>query len=331
MSNITPRIRSLIGRNQHNRNRHPLCLVKEKIFNYFGSDYDTFDSINPVVTIEDNFDKLLIAKTHPSRRETEAFYEDEFNMLRTHTTAHQNFLLNQGLNKFLVAGDVYRKDHVDRWHQPVFHQLEGVCMGTGENMLEHMDGLVHKLFPKHDYRRVDSHYPFTEPSYEYEIKCDDVWIEIMGCGIVQPRIMESCGRTDTGWAFGMGLERLAMLMFNINDIRWFWNEDESFLSTFRKEEPEWVPCERPCYRHDIFMTVNQGFCHSELCMFCWEQAGHLLEEVKMLAQNSGLTNSRKYRLKYSAVDRMLTQEEVNDIHNKVLSGMGKALDVEIKE
>ena len=125
-SNITPSIQAKIGRNLHNQKNHPLEIIKSKIYEFFSEDFGKFDDFNPIVNIEDNFDKLLIEKDHPSRGMSDTYYVDENKVLRTHTSAHQNELMESGHRKFLVTGDVYRKDEIDSSHYPVFHQMEGV-------------------------------------------------------------------------------------------------------------------------------------------------------------------------------------------------------------
>jgi len=134
-TNVTPKILSLVGKNLHLQEKHPLGLLKNRIVNHFYSEYigrtgnptfSVFDRLNPVVTIDQNFDSLLIPKNHQSRTKSDCYYVNEGHLLRAHTTAHQAELLKSGLDSFLMVGDVYRRDEIDSSHYPVFHQLDAV-------------------------------------------------------------------------------------------------------------------------------------------------------------------------------------------------------------
>lgn len=139
MTNIRPSLVPKIGKNLHNMHNHPLNLLKTRIANFFYKNYlnrhrnplfSVYDSLNPVVTLEQNFDSLLVPKDHVSRKKSDSFYLNSQYMLRAHTSAHQSDLIRSGLNAFLVFGDVYRRDTIDSSHYPVFHQAEGVRMFT---------------------------------------------------------------------------------------------------------------------------------------------------------------------------------------------------------
>ncbi len=238
--NIPAKILDKVGLKLHNQKNHPLEIIKTYIYEYFGEDYLKFDELSEVVTTRDNFDDLLIKEDHPCRSKSDTYYFSDNVLLRTQTSAHQNQLLRKGCTKFLVSGDVYRKDEIDRAHYPIFHQMEGLCLveeDVEENLKEILIGLINHLFPGCEYRINDDYFPFTHPSFEIEIKYNDKWLEILGCGIIQPKILENCGlKNRKGWAFGLGLERLAMILFNIPDIRYFWSNDAKFLDQFKTGE-----------------------------------------------------------------------------------------------
>ena len=150
-------------------------IIKDKIYEYFGESFEKFDSFEPKVNVVENFDKLLIQKEHPARSLSDTYYFDENTCLRTHTSAHQNELLSKGCEKFLVTGDVYRKDEIDSSHYPVFHQMEGVCIvEDNENVQEEFKnkliGLVDYLFPGCEYRFNDDYFPFTETSLDFRFR-----------------------------------------------------------------------------------------------------------------------------------------------------------------
>lgn len=135
VSNITPGIEQHIGANLHLQPNHPLCIIKQRIVDFFNTQYTTtsstplfkvYDNKHPKVSVQANFDDLLIPVNHVSRRVTDTFYYDNTTVLRTHTSAHQTEFLRAGNTHFLVVGDCYRRDEIDASHYPVFHQMEGV-------------------------------------------------------------------------------------------------------------------------------------------------------------------------------------------------------------
>ena len=133
-TNITPSIIQKIGRNLHKEKYHPLGLIKLRIQQFFYSSFvkrgnpifSVYDNLNPCVTVEQNYDNLLVPLDHPSRKPSDCYYLNSENMLRAHMTAHQRDLISAGLDSFLMVGDVYRRDQIDATHYPVFHQLDGV-------------------------------------------------------------------------------------------------------------------------------------------------------------------------------------------------------------
>lgn len=138
-TNATPTILSKVGRNLHHVKNHPLKILKDKIHEYMyarerrhgnGPLFTMVDNIPPVVTVEQNFDSLLVPKNHISRSKNDNYYINNSYMLRAHTSAHQVDLMRTGLDAFLVSGDVYRRDEIDKNHYPVFHQMEGVRLFT---------------------------------------------------------------------------------------------------------------------------------------------------------------------------------------------------------
>lgn len=297
---ITPRIQSYMSRSIYMQKDHPLSILRQEIIAYFYKTFvngrgnplfSVFENLNPVVTIQQNFDDLLIPEDHVSRRKADSYYLNKDHMLRAHTTAHQVDLLKSGLNNFLVVGEVYRRDEINATHFPVFHQLDAVrtihrdklfpdrddlhifepsydpnhveqCIDVNVDtklidlykqpchtieavkLIEHefktvLVGLAQHLFGKDvEYRWVDAYFPFTHPSWELEILHDGKWMEVMGSGIIRNEILARSGMHNTiGWAFGLGLERLAMRLFQIPDIRLFWSNDSGFLCQFNENTP----------------------------------------------------------------------------------------------
>lgn len=153
MTNITQNILSKLGRNLHLGKNHPLSILRAKIQDHVYADYRTrwggpmftmVDYLSPVVTVEQNFDSLLVPKDHVSRAKNENYYLNSEYLLRAHTSAHQRDLIKTGLDAFLVTGDVYRRDEIDMCHYPVFHQMEGVRLFS-----------QHELFAQYEVRGLD--------------------------------------------------------------------------------------------------------------------------------------------------------------------------------
>jgi phenylalanyl-tRNA synthetase alpha chain len=179
--------------------------------------FKVFDQLPPFASVKRNFDDLLVPADHVSRRRTDTYYANgSETVLRTHTSAHQSELLDAGHNAFLVVGDVYRRDEIDASHYPVFHQMEGVRVWTPEELksqlgsdatpdsaivkefvvqdLKHqIDGLVKVLFGDAERRWVDAYFPFTDPSFELEVRYQDKWLEVLGSGMIQNRILANAG------------------------------------------------------------------------------------------------------------------------------------------
>lgn len=164
-TNLTPKIQSLVGRNLHRQEYHPLCLIKQRIVDFIYKKFPSrtksplftvLDNISPVVTVEQNFDSLLVPKDHPSRKKSDCYYINKSLLLRAHTSAHQAELIRSGLNNFLVAGDVYRRDEIDKTHYPVFHQVEGVQLcGLHDVFTDENTASQLRLFEKNFTERTD--------------------------------------------------------------------------------------------------------------------------------------------------------------------------------
>ena len=189
-----------------------------------------------------NFDMLNIKKSHPARQMHDTFYVENKNyVLRTHTSPVQihAMLNNDPPFSFISSGKVYRKDD-DATHLPMFHQIEGIYIDKNVDF-SMLKGLIYKIiediFPNaKDIRFRPSYFPFTEPSAEVDIKDENgKWLEILGCGIVNPVVLSNCNIDNeqfSGVAFGLGIERIAMLKYGVADIRDFYKSNLDFLTQF---------------------------------------------------------------------------------------------------
>jgi phenylalanyl-tRNA synthetase alpha chain len=196
-----------------------------------------------IETEEFNFDMLNIKKSHPARQMHDTFYvEKKKNVLRTHTSPVQirSMLNSKPPIAFTSAGKVYRKDD-DATHLPMFHQVEGIYVDenvTFANLKDLIHQILHELFGDNvQIRFRPSYFPFTEPSAEVDILSDSgKWLEILGCGVVNPVVLENCNIDSnkySGLAFGLGVERIAMLKYGVNDIREFYKSNLDFLAQFK--------------------------------------------------------------------------------------------------
>ena len=235
--------------------KHPMYNVLDQIKDIFiGMGFEILDGPE-VEKAEYNFTKLNIDEGHPSREWTDTFYfkDDSSILLRTQTSPMQiHAMETKTLPIRIVApGRVYRKDEVDATHSPMFHQIEGMVIDKGVTMADlkaTLNLVVEKIYGKGTVTRFrPHHFPFTEPSCELDIQCHkcggkgcptckgEGWIEVLGAGMVHPKVLAGCGIDPdvySGWAFGMGLERLAMGEYKITDLRLIFENDVRFLEQF---------------------------------------------------------------------------------------------------
>ncbi|MGI6113525.1 MAG: phenylalanine--tRNA ligase subunit alpha [Mahellales bacterium] len=233
--------------------KHPLTLVLDEIKDIFiGMGFEIAEG--PEVEYDYyNFEALNIPKDHPSRDTQDTFYIDENILLRTQTSPVQIRTMekNRPPIKIIVPGRVYRSDEVDATHSPVFHQIEGLVVDRGitmGNLKGVLDIFARKLYGDNAKTKFrPHHFPFTEPSAEVDVTCvvcggkgcrvcsDTGWIEILGAGMVHPKVLSICGidpEEYSGFAFGMGLDRIAMLKYGIDDVRLLFDNDIRFLQQF---------------------------------------------------------------------------------------------------
>ncbi|GMT11760.1 hypothetical protein PFISCL1PPCAC_3057, partial [Pristionchus fissidentatus] len=378
--NLSPAVIKLMERRllqEHN----PLALLKQRIVNHMHKTYRKPGGRSPtfavceteprVVSTFDNFDSLLTPADHVSRRPSDTYYVNGEQCLRAHTSAHQHKLLRQGLDNFLVVGDVYRRDEVDATHYPCFHQMEAVRLYSADELYQTRAGedlpvfetvpdaerkkekqerhtedavkaleirlkstledLSDALFgPECEKRWVDAYFPFTHPSYELEVKYEGKWLEVLGCGIMEQKLLESAGVTDkVGWAFGIGLERIAMVLYGVPDIRLFWSRDSGFLSQFEGKLPEDDVKYRAISAHpqvlfDISFWLPAGVefddMKADVCDVIRTSGGELIEQVKLTDEFVNAKKGRKsqtYRIVYRSNEKALAKEEVNAVHKAI--------------
>ncbi|XP_034679142.1 phenylalanine--tRNA ligase, chloroplastic/mitochondrial-like isoform X2 [Vitis riparia] len=353
-NNVPDAIFLKLGMQLHRRDQHPIGILKNAIYDYFNANYsnkfDKLDDLCPIVSTKENFDDVLVPPDHVSRSYNDTYYIDSQTVLRCHTSAHQAELLRRGHTHFLVTGDVYCRDFIDSTHYPVFHQMEGVRVffpgdwetsgmdGTSyaaEDLKKCLDGLAQHLFGNVEMHWIDTYFPFTNPLFELEIYCQEKWLEVLGCGVTEQEILQKSGKTgNVAWAFGLGLERLAMVLFGIPDIRFFWSTDERLTSQFSKDQlgVKFKPFSKypPCYK-DMSFWINESFTENNLCEVVRGVAGDLVQEVQLIdnfTNKKGMT-SQCYQIAYRSMERSLT-DEINELQWNVREQVQSKLKVVLR-
>jgi len=244
---------TLPGRGQRNGGLHPVTRTMERIESLFSQLGFTVEEGPEIEDDFHNFEALNIPEHHPARAMHDTFYFDAQTLLRTHTSPVQvrHMELEQPPLRIIAPGRVYRCDS-DLTHTPMFHQVEGLLVDENVCFADLMGTLSDflKLFFENENLQTrfrPSYFPFTEPSSEVDIQCvmcegegcrvcgQTGWLEVLGCGMVHPKVFESVNIDNekfTGYAFGMGVERLAMLRYGVNDLRLFFENDLKFLQQF---------------------------------------------------------------------------------------------------
>ena len=242
-----PGKRSVLGK------KHPITIVLDELKEIFiGMGFDVAQG--PEVERDYyNFEALNIPKDHPARDTQDTFYINDNVVLRTQTSPIQIRVMEKQKPpiRIIAPGRVYRSDALDATHSPLFHQVEGLVVDKNITMADlkgTLEVFVKRLYGEESVVRFrPHHFPFTEPSAELDVQCfnchgegcrlckGEGWIEILGCGMVHPKVLENCGidpEEYSGFAFGMGLERLVMRRYNIDDLRLFYENDARFLNQF---------------------------------------------------------------------------------------------------
>lgn len=323
----------------------PVKFIADKILAIPAfKDFDVI-KIPEIVSVRDNFDLLNTPLDHPSRKETDTYYVDATHVLRTHTTVMWTFYLqrpevieqlkNKGEVGLLSYGKVFRKDEIDRSHFPVFHQLDGLYLCKKEKKEVGMKDLQNVLADitkniygeKIEYRFLEDTFPFTDPSTQIEIQKGDTWLEIVGAGVVHKKVLANLNidpEVYNGWAFGFGLERLAMIKINIPDIRIFWSQDKRITSQFKNLDSVYKEVSKfPAIFRDISFIIDKNINLNNYYEIVRDYAENLIEEVKLIDKYEdknkfGENNiSYTFRITYCSPERTLTNDEINKIQDQI--------------
>ncbi|MBI4087386.1 MAG: hypothetical protein HY434_00960 [Candidatus Liptonbacteria bacterium] len=322
-------------------------------------DFQGFDVIKvpEIVPADVSFDLFDFPADHPVRSKSDTYYVDDNHILRTHTTVMWYYYLQDpGVQQRMAAGEpvgcfsfgkVYRKDEIDRHHMNVFHQIDGWYLAPKDKKIigvkELQDALLsvaRAVFGSDvKYRFNPDTFPYTDPSLEMEIDKNGKWLEVLGSGVVKGSVLQKFGVDSSkwnGWAFGPGIERLAMVSMELPDIRLLWSTDERIKRQLRlgnkyKEVSKYPPITR-----DISFVVSADFVPNNYFDLIRDIGGDLVEEVSLLdkyenAEKFGAGKvSYTYRIVYRSNERTLHTEEIEPFQKRVEEETKKQFGGEIR-
>ena len=313
------------------------------------ADFDRIEAPE-IVPTDVSFDVFNFPPDHPSRSASDTYFVDEKNVLRTHTTIMWYYHVRRpevraklDQNHPVAAlswGKVYRKDEIDRHHMNVFHQMDGWYLTpksqkviTIEDLQTVLAQIARAVFGSDvKYRFNKDAFPYTDPSLEMEISVADPgaeaekWVEILGAGVVHTKVLENLGVDPSaynGWAFGFGLERLAIVSMALPDIRLLWSQDPRVTRQLRLGNSYTEVSKYPPITRDISFVVDSGFIPNNYFDLIRDIGGDLVEEVKLIDtyQNPSKFGDNKtsytYRIVYRSNERTLLASEIDPIQEKI--------------
>jgi phenylalanyl-tRNA synthetase alpha chain len=303
-----------------------------------------FDNIiiPEIVPVDVSFDLFDFAANHPARSKSDTYYIDEKNILRTHDTVMWYYYTQLPEVKARIArreklgvicyGKVYRKDEIDRKHMNIFHQFDAWYMTpadtaplTADDLREALSQIVKALFGADaKYRFLDDAFPYTDPSLQVEVDVNGQWIEINGGGMTKQSVFKKFGVEGyNAWAFGIGLERLAIISMELPDIRLLWSSDERVKRQLKLGQKFVEVSKYPPVIRDISFVVPKSFTPNDYFDLVRDIAGDLVEQVELIDEYSNDEKfgadkkSYAYRITYRSSERTLTSEEVDALHKKI--------------
>lgn len=322
----------------------PIHEIVERILSQ--PDFKNFDVIKvpEIVPADVSFDLYGFAADHPARSTSDTYFLDKDNLLRTHTTVMWYYYLNQPEVKervekgeavgFFSFGKVYRKDEIDRHHMNVFHQIDGGFLIPKNKKVITVDDLQKVLAdiakavfgPNIKYRFNPDTFPYTDPSLEMEVEIGGRWIEVLGCGIMTDNVIKNLGLDPakwSNWAFGFGIERLAIISMDLPDIRLLWSDDERVKKQLKLDNKFVEVSKYPPIVRDISFVVKNDFIPNDYFDFVREAAPGLVEQVELLDKYENAIKfgegklSYAFRITYRSLERTLTSAEIDAVHKNI--------------
>ncbi len=299
------------------------------------------------------FDLFNMPPGHPARSPSDTYYVDENHVLRTHDTVFWYYYLNHPEIKKRIAnketlgavcyGKVYRKDEIDRWHMNVFHQFGAWLIAPDEKQIITPDDLKSVLSDiatnvfKTNFRFYEHQFPYTDPSFEMEAEINGKWTEMVGSGLVRKTVLANMGLTGyNGWAFGFGLERLAIASMSLPDIRLLWSKDPRIVGQLKLGQKFVEVSKYPPITRDISFVVGSDFVPNNYFDLIRDIGGNLVEQVELKdkyedEQKFGKNKvSYTYRVIYRSLERTLRTEEIEPLQNKLIEETKRQFQAEIR-
>ncbi len=298
------------------------------------------------------FDMFNMPPGHPARSKSDSYYVDDEHILRAHDTVFWYYYLNHPEIKKRITnkeslsavcyGKVYRKDEIDRTHMNVFHQFGAWLLVPDQQKTISSDDLKNVLSDVAtnvfgtNYRFYEHQFPYTDPSFEMEAEVKGRWVEMVGSGLVRKSVLSDMGLTGyNGWAFGFGLDRLAMASMSLPDIRLLWSQDSRVTKQLKLGQQFVEVSKFPPITRDISFIVDKDFVPNNYFDLIRDIGGDLVEQVELLdkyenAEKFGDKLSYTYRVVYRSPERTLRTEEVEPLQNKLIEET-KKLGAKIRE
>ena len=321
--------------------------------------FKKFDVIKipEIVPKTQTFDLFDFPADHPARSKSDTYYINEDYILRTHTTVMWYYYCKRPESKEKIKksedmavisfGKVYRKDEIDRRHMNVFHQVDGLYICKNDERIINQDDLKEVLVKvaqsvfgdEIKYRFNPDTFPYTHDSLEMEVDKNGVWVEVLGAGVVQPTVLEKLGVDSeiyNGWAFGFGLERLAIISTDLPDIRLLWSDDPRVVKQLKLGKKFVEVSKYPSVTRDISFVVKSNFIPNDYFDLVRETAPDLVEEVTLLDKYENMEKFGKdnisyaYRVTYRSLERTLTSQEIDKVHKNLEDVTSKTYEAKVR-
>src|SRR3989338_5285443 len=310
--------------------------------------------IPEIVSTHILFDLFNMPPGHPARSKSDTYYVNENHVLRTHDTVFWYYYLNHPKIKkrienkeplgVICYGKVYRKDEIDRQHMNVFHQFGGLLIGpddkitiTPDDLKNALSEIAKSIFGQVNFRFYEHQFPYTDPSFEMEAEINGQWIEMLGSGMARKSVLANFGLTGYhGWAFGFGLERLAMASMELPDIRLLWSNDPRVKKQLKLGHKYQEVSKYPPITRDISFVVGKDFVPNDYFDLIRDLGGDLVEQVELIDKYEDVKKfgsdkiSYTYRIVYRSMERTLRSEAVDEIQDEVYKQTAQQFNAELR-
>lgn len=335
----------------------PLAELAERIIAL--PRFADFDVLNvpEIVGYDLNFDLFNFPSDHPARSPSDTYFLDKDHILRTQTTVMWYYHLAQSEVKSKIEkgknvgalshGKVYRKDEIDRNHMNVFHQIDGwyLCRKADhviiiQDLQDVLSEIAKAVFGENVVYRFNSdQFSYTDPSLEMEIKIDERWVEVLGAGIVRGAVLKNLNVDPdkyNGWAFGFGLERLAIISMDLPDIRLLWSQDKRIKNQLKLGRKYKEVSKYPLIIRDMSFVVGKDFAPNNYFDLIRDLGGNLVEQVELIDKYEDSKKfgpdkiSYTYRIVYRSMDRTLKNDEIDAIQGRIYKQTAKQFNAELR-